>query len=103
MGLITFDFAHSIYRGMCTKVTLKRACFNNKLWNTVSQNNWILLTWFPRILENLENNKLIFQVLEMSWNFTKSGNVMEKYCLWKNPLKTKKPVNTYACRRKLPL
>jgi len=29
-------------------------------------------------LENLQNNKLIFQILEMSLNFTKSGNVLEK-------------------------
>ena len=26
--------------------------------------------------------KLIFQVLEVSLNFAKSGNVMKKYCLW---------------------
>jgi len=30
------------------------------------------------ILENLETNKFIFQVLEMSWNLTKSENVPEK-------------------------
>ena len=37
-------------------------------------------TGFPRVLENLENlenNKFIFQVLEMSWNFTMSENVLE--------------------------
>jgi len=34
----------------------------------------------------LENNKFIFQVQEMSLNFTKSRNVLEnKYCLPKNP------------------
>jgi len=33
---------------------------------------------FPRILENLEINKYCFQVLEMSLNFTKSGNVLDK-------------------------
>jgi len=36
---------------------------------------------FPRVLENLENNKFIFQVLEMSLNLIKSGNILEKYCL----------------------
>jgi len=34
-----------------------------------------IYTGFPCILEN---NKFFFQVLEMSWNFTKSGNVLEK-------------------------
>ena len=32
---------------------------------------------FPRILENLENNKFVFYVLEMSLNLTKSGNILE--------------------------
>jgi len=32
---------------------------------------------FPRILKNLENNKFIYQVLEMSLNVTKSGNGVE--------------------------
>ena len=32
-------------------------------------------------LHILENNKFIFQVLEMSLNFTESRNVLEKYCL----------------------
>jgi len=43
----------------------------------------------PCILENLENNKFIFQVLEMSSNFTKSGNELEKILPVKNPLGTK--------------
>ena len=50
---------------------------------------------FPRILENLGNNKLIFQVLEMSLNFAKSGNVMENILPVKNPLRTEKTVNKY--------
>jgi len=29
-------------------------------------------SWFPDVLENLEYNKLIFPVLEMSLNLTKS-------------------------------
>jgi len=33
--------------------------------------------------EILENNKLIFQVLEISLNFTKPGNVLEKNNAWK--------------------
>jgi len=33
--------------------------------------------WFPRVLENLENTKFIFQVLEMSLKLTKSENVLE--------------------------
>ena len=40
---------------------------------------------FPRVLENLENLeniKFIFQVLEMSWNFTMSENGLEM--AWKN-------------------
>ena len=35
------------------------------------------LTGFPRVLENLENNRLILQVLEMSLNLSKSGNELE--------------------------
>jgi len=42
------------------------------------------MTEFPHVLENLENNKLIFQILEMSLNFTKSGNAMEKILPVKN-------------------
>ena len=38
----------------------------------------MILTEFPRILDNLENNQIIFQVLEMSLNFSKSWNVPEK-------------------------
>jgi len=37
-----------------------------------------MYAWFPPILENLENNKFIFKVLEISLNFTKSGNVLEQ-------------------------
>ena len=33
---------------------------------------------FPRVLENLKNNEFIFQVLEISLNCAKSGNVLEK-------------------------
>ena len=43
---------------------------------------------FPRILENLEN-KFIFQVLEMSLNFAKSWNVLEKILLWKTDVEQK--------------
>jgi len=44
----------------------------------------------------MENNKYIFEVLEMSLNLTKSGNVLEKI------LPVKKLVHKYyACRRKL--
>ena len=45
---------------------------------------------FPRVLEN---NKLIFQVLEMPLNLTNQEMSCERFCLWKNPLKTKKPMN----------
>ena len=41
---------------------------------------FVRVTGFPHgreILVNLENNKLIFQALEMSLNLTKSGNVLE--------------------------
>jgi len=38
----------------------------------------MVYTWFPFILENLENKKFIFQVLEMSWNLTKSGILLGK-------------------------
>jgi len=31
-----------------------------------------------RIMENIETNKFVFQVLEWSLNFTKSGNVLER-------------------------
>ena len=62
-------------------------------------------TGFPCIMENLEkveNNKFIFQVVEMSWNF------LEKILLVKrNPLKQKclqinsMPVEeNFNCRRK---
>ena len=65
--------------------------------------NMLFVSGFPRVLENLVNNKFIFQFLEMSWNFTKSGNVLEKILSVKiNPLRTKKCMNIYyACRRKL--
>ena len=39
----------------------------------------MLLGGFPHVLENLDNNKFIFQVLEISLNLTKSGNVLQKY------------------------
>ena len=60
------------------------------------------LSDFPRILENLENNNFTFQVLEMSLNFTKSGNVLEQKGL---PVKKRRTKNTkyFACRRKLQL
>jgi len=54
-------------------------------------------------------NKLIFQVLKMSWNFTKirkcPGNVLEKILpLKNNSLRTKKPMNKYYnCRKMLQL
>ena len=60
------------------------------------------------VLENLENNKFVFQVLEMFLNFTKSKNVLEKNIacekinseqksLWINI----KPVQeNFDCRRK---
>ena len=35
------------------------------------------LTVLPHVLENLQNNKFIFQMLEISLNFTKSRNVLE--------------------------
>jgi len=55
-------------------------------------------------LLNLENNRFVFQVLEMSLNLTKSGNVLEKILLSEKPKRTKKPVNKYyACRIKLRL
>ena len=38
---------------------------------------------------NLENNKFISQVLEMSLNFKKSGNFLEILPV-KNPLRTKR-------------
>jgi len=38
-------------------------------------------TGFPCILEN---NQFIFPVLEMSWNFPKSGNVLEEILPVKN-------------------
>ena len=38
----------------------------------------ILITGFPHKLENLENNKFIFQVLEISLNLTESENVLKK-------------------------
>jgi len=65
----------------------------------------MLISGLPCILENLEYNKLIFQVLEISLNLTKSGNVLEIILPGKKiPLRTKKPVNKYyACRRKLQL
>jgi len=40
--------------------------------------NNVIYTVFQPILENIKNNKLIFQILEMSLNFTKSGNDLEK-------------------------
>jgi len=57
-------------------------------------------TGFPCILENLEDNKFIFQVMEMSLNWTKSGNVSGRNVdLY--PLRTKKPVEeNFNCRRK---
>jgi len=60
---------------------------------------------FPRILEKPGKQHIHFQVMEMSLNFTKSGNVLEKILLVKNPIRTKKtPVNKhYGCRRKLQL
>ena len=48
-----------------------------------------LMTGFPHVLETVENN-----ILEMSLNFTKSGNVLEKILpVKKNPLRRKKSVN----------
>ena len=46
---------------------------------------------FPCVLENLENLeniKFIFQVLEMSWNFTMSENILEMS--WKKYFLSKK-------------
>ena len=37
---------------------------------------------YPRILENLENSKFIFQVQEEYLNFTKSGEVLKKNIAW---------------------
>ena len=54
----------------------------------------VCVSGFRRVLEYLENSKFVFQVLEMSLNFTKSGTVLE------NILPVKK---CYACRRKLRL
>ena len=47
----------------------------------------------------------ILKSFSRSWNFTKSGNVLEKILpVGKNSLRTKKHVNKYyACRRKLQL
>jgi len=49
-------------------------------------------TGFPHVLEN---NTFIFQVLEMSLNFTKSGRVLEKILSEKIHLRTKEPLNKY--------
>jgi len=67
---------------------------------------------FPHILENLENNKFIFQVLEVSLDFTKSGNVLEKILPVKNSTYNKKSLYTnimaveenFVCRiKRVPL
>jgi len=47
------------------------------------------ITGFARVMEILENNKFILRIREMSLNLEKSGNVLEKYCLHKNPLRIK--------------
>jgi len=56
-------------------------------------------------LENLENNKLIFQVLEISCSFTKNRKCPGKTniaCEKIHFVRTEKPVNKYyICRRKL--
>jgi len=49
------------------------------IYGNIKVSLWYLITGFPHILENLENNKFIFQVLDMSLNLTKSGHVLEKY------------------------
>ena len=73
----------------------------------------IILPWFQKIISSLkcdtwgihtvviytefshilENNKLIFQVLEMSLNLQNQEISSIKYWLWKNSLRTKKPLN----------
>jgi len=50
----------------------------------------MILTEFPRILDNLENNQIIFQVLEMSLNFSKSWNVPENILAVKKSTSNKK-------------
>jgi len=48
--------------------------------NLKSQNNnhklFLVSPGFSRVLDNLENGKFIFQILEISSNFKKLGNVM---------------------------
>jgi len=64
---------------------------------------------FPRALENPGNNKFIFQLLEMSWNFNKIRKCAGKNIAYeKNPLRTKSlrinimPVEeNFHCRRKV--
>jgi len=74
-------------------ISSKRRC---DLYESIYSN-----TGFPHILENLENNKFIFQVLEF-YKIRKCPG--KKHSLWKNPLQTKNPVHIYyACRRKLVL
>ena len=54
--------------------------FLKKQFHKYLLNNWNcnFNAGFPRILENLENNKFIFQILEMSSNFAKLRNLLEK-------------------------
>jgi len=74
-------------------------------WKTHIGHNFLVDrdTGFPHVLENLENNKInslsrswkcpwILQNQEISW---------KKYCLWKNPAKSKKPLNKYYAYRKM--
>jgi len=61
-----------------------------------------VVTGFPHILEILENSTFIFQVLEMSLNLTKSGNIFEKILPLKKSTYNQNPVNKYyVWRRKL--
>jgi len=61
-------------------------------------------TGFPCVLENLENNKYIFQVLDISLNFTKSGKniACEKIHLEQNNISINvMPIEeNFYCRRK---
>jgi len=53
-------------------------CFRVCSESRLAVRNCLLTARFPYVLEIQENNKFIFKVLEMSSNFTKSGNVQEK-------------------------
>jgi len=57
----------------------------------------------PGVLENLEYNKFIFLVLEVSLNLTKSENLTEKILLYGKPRLRIKNINSIPVKNNISL